>query len=143
MLTLTNIFLSFFFSKTNTLQYLYCAAFLIYETPFFCFAINLVKIIKNFNVLYAYVGPGLSGFWKIVFFGNTFGNFLPLKNFSPWIVWLILLRKKIFNIVHNEIIMQRYQNIKLRRQKLSSSTWLSITLSFILLLFLIYKILLF
>jgi hypothetical protein len=45
--------------------------------------------------------------------------------------------------MYNEIIMQKYQNIKFYRQKFSSSTSLSITLSFILLLFLIYKMLLF
>jgi hypothetical protein len=40
------------------------------------------------------------GFWKIVFFGNLS---------SPEIFFI---ENKIFNIVHNEIIMQRYQNIK-------------------------------
>jgi hypothetical protein len=35
---------------------------------------------------------------------------------------IIFIEKKIFNIMHNEIIMQRYQNIKFRRRKLSSST---------------------
>jgi hypothetical protein len=91
-----------------------------------------------FFVLYIGADPiGSRGYpWisKLVFFINIFGNlpspgnlFCPLR-LSNYFYW-----EKIFNIVHNEIIMQRYQNIKLRRRKLSSSTWLSITLSFILL----------
>jgi hypothetical protein len=84
-----------------------------------------------------HVGPGGKlhpEFWKIVFFGNLL---LPLN------CLIIFIEKKIFNIMHNEIIMQRYQNIKFCKRKLSSSTWFSIILSFILLLFLIYKMLLF
>jgi hypothetical protein len=42
--------------------------------------------------------------------------------FHPLNCLVIFIEKKIFNIVHNKIIMQRYQNIKLRRRKLSSST---------------------
>jgi hypothetical protein len=62
-------------------------------------------------------------FLKTIFFDNAFGNLLPLKKFlSPLKIFLPLLNclinfieKKIFNIVHNEIIIQRYQNIKFRR----------------------------
>jgi hypothetical protein len=80
---------------------------------------------------------GPPGFWKTVIFDNIFGSLLPLDCLINFI------EKKIFNIMYNEIIMQRYQNIKFYRRKFSSSTSLFITLSFILLLFLIYKILLF
>jgi hypothetical protein len=71
-----------------------------------------------------------SRFWKIMLFDNL----SPPEIFFYLLDCLIILRKKIFNTVHNEIIMQRYQNIKFLRRKLSS-TWLSITLRFILLLF--------
>jgi hypothetical protein len=77
---------------------------------------------------------------------NIFGNLPPLPPgnlFAPLDCLINFIEKKIFNIAHNEIIIQRYQNIKIRKRKLSSSTWLSISLRFILLLFLIYKILLF
>jgi hypothetical protein len=70
------------------------------------------------------------------FFRNL--SFLK-KIFVPLNCLINFIEKKIFNIIHNEIIMQIYQNIKYCRRKLSSSTWLSITLSFILLLLLIYK----
>jgi hypothetical protein len=80
-----------------------------------------------------------SEFWKLVFFSNAFDNLLFLEFFFclPLNCLINFIEKKIFNIAHNKIIIQRYQNIKFRRRKLYSSTWLSITLSFILLLFLI------
>jgi predicted nucleic acid-binding Zn ribbon protein len=67
----------------------------------------------------------------------------PDMRFFPLNCLIIFIEKKIFNIVYNKIIMQRCQNIKFRRRKRSSSTRLSIILSFILLVFLIYKMLLF
>jgi hypothetical protein len=63
-----------------------------------------------------YVGPDFEFFLKIVFLGNAFGNLPPLD------CLIIFIEKKIFNIVHNEIIMQICQNIKFRRGKFSSST---------------------
>jgi hypothetical protein len=90
-------------------------------------------------------GHGAAGrlrFWKIVLLSNAFGNLSPLEFFfAPLNCLIIFIEKKIFNIVHNKIIMQICQNMKSRSENFSSSTWLSITLSFILLLFLICKML--
>jgi hypothetical protein len=56
-------------------------------------------------------------FKKIVF------SVISPSKISPLLDCLInFIEKKIFNIVHNEIIIQRYQNIKIRRRKLASST---------------------
>jgi hypothetical protein len=73
-----------------------------------------------------YVGLGdscLFGFKKIVFFDKAFGNLsIPGKFFCPVDCLNNFIEKKIFNIVQNKIIMQRYQNIKFRKRKASSST---------------------
>jgi hypothetical protein len=48
---------------------------------------------------------------------SVFGNLSFLKFFLPPLLnyLIIFIEKQIFNIVHNEIIMQIYQNIKLCR----------------------------
>jgi hypothetical protein len=57
---------------------------------------------------------------KIVIFDNIFGNLFFLnKFFVPLNCLIIFIEKKIFNILHNEIIIQKYQNIKLHKRKLS------------------------
>jgi hypothetical protein len=71
-----------------------------------------------------------SGFWIIVFLDNAFGNLFPSPEifFAPPKLSVYFYWEKIFNIVHNKIIMQRCQNIKFSRGKFSLSTCLSIIL---------------
>jgi hypothetical protein len=84
----------------------------------------LFSLIKNQRRMYV----ELRGQLTLLDFENSIFR-LSFYWFS-WIVWLFSLRK-IINIMSNERIIQIFQNMKFRKWKFSSSTWLSIILTFI------------
>jgi hypothetical protein len=57
-----------------------------------------------------------------VLLGNVYSNMFLWKFFYPLNYLIIFIEKKIFNIVYNEIIMQRFQNMKFHKGKFSALT---------------------
>jgi hypothetical protein len=55
-----------------------------------------------------------------VLLGNVYSNMFLWKKFYPLNYLIIFIEKKIFNIVYNEIIMQRFQNMKFHKGKFSA-----------------------